>query len=119
MLMYTASGAIFVALSVGFDNIWPYLPLGLYIIYLQAFAWQDMVQPALAARASTAGAATTQGFLLFVMASSYAIVSILSAEAADAFGFGVLAWIVVAGAVMAFIVGRIAIRQMSQDTVNQ
>ena len=116
MLMYLATGAVFIALSVGFDKVWPYLPLGLYIVYLQALAWQDMVQPALAARASTAGAATTQGFLLFVVASSYAFVSILSAEAADAFGFGSLAWIVLAGAVMAFIVGRIAIRQMSKET---
>ena len=77
------------------------------------------MQPALAARASTAGAATTQGFLLFVVASSYAFVSILSAEAADAFGFGSLAWIVLAGAVMAFIVGRIAIRLMAKDTIIQ
>ena len=78
------------------------------------------MQPALAARASTAGAATTtQGFLLFVVASSYALVSILSAEAADAFGFGSLAWIVLAGAVVAFIVGRIAIRHMVKDTITQ
>ena len=115
MLMYLATGAVFIALSVGFDKVWPYLPLGLYIVYLQALAWQDMVQPALAARASTAGAATTQGFLLFVVASSYALVSILSAQSADAFGFGSLAWLVLVGAVMAFIVGRIAIRQMSKE----
>ena len=100
MLMYMVTGAAFIALSVGFDSIWSYFPLALYVVYLQAFAWQDMVQPALAARASTAGAATTQGFLLFVMASSYALVSILSAEAADAFGFASLAWLVLVGAVI-------------------
>ncbi len=119
MLVFMATGAAFIALSAGFDDIWPYLPLGIYVIYLQAFAWLDMVQPALAARASSAGAATTQGYLLFVVASSYALVSILSAGAADTFGFASLAGIVLGGAVLAFIVGRIAIRQMPKDTAIQ
>ena len=114
MLMYMAAGAALIVLSAGFEQVWQYLPLAIYIIYLQALAWQDMVTPALAARASTAGAATTQGFLLFVLASGYALVSVLSAETADIFGFTSLAWIVLAGAVMAFFTGRMAIRIMSK-----
>jgi hypothetical protein len=71
-----------------------------------------MVQPALAARASSAGAATTQGFLLFAVATSYALASIIAADAADAFGFGILAWIVAGGALIAFLIGRVAIRSI-------
>jgi len=110
MLMYVVTGAALIGLSSLFDAVWAFLPLALYVIYLQAMAWQDMVQPALAARASTAGAATTQGFLLFAVAISYALASIIAADAADAFGFGILAWIVAVGAVIAFLIGRIAVR---------
>lgn len=110
MLMYMATGGALIGLSSLFDAVWTFLPLALYVIYLQAMAWQDMVQPALAARASSAGAATTQGFLLFAVATSYALASIIAADAADAFGFGILAWIVAAGALVAFLIGRIAVR---------
>lgn len=114
MLMYLATSGLLIFLSASFDVVWSYLPLGLYVIYLQAMAWQDMVQPALAARASTGGAAITQGFLLFAVAGSYAFSSILAAYSADAFGFGILAWIVVFGAAVAFVIGRIAISKMSR-----
>ncbi len=112
MIMYLGTGGLLIVLSSVFESVWPYLPLGLYVIYLQAMAWQDMVQPALAARASTGGAAITQGFLLFAVAGSYAFSSILAADAADAFGFGILAWIVVIGAGVAFVIGRTAIKMM-------
>jgi Na+/melibiose symporter-like transporter len=110
MLMYMVTGAALIGLSSLFDAVWAFLPLALYVIYLQAMAWQDMVQPALAARASAAGAATTQGFLLFAVAISYALASIVAADAADAFGFGILAWIVAGGALVAFLIGRVAVR---------
>lgn len=116
MIMYLGTGGLLIFLSSTFESVLPYLPLGLYVIYLQAMAWQDMVQPALAARASRGGAAITQGFLLFAVAGSYAFSSVLAADAADAFGFGILAWIVVAGAGVAFVIGRAAIKKMALPT---
>ena len=36
----------------------------------------------------------------------------LPADAADAFGFGILAWIVAGGALVAFLIGRVAVRSI-------
>lgn len=103
---------IFVVMSVGLillgfmgQNIAAIIPLTLYIIFLQAISWQDLVQPALVSRFSTAGAATTQGLLLFAVAVGYALGSILAGDAADSLGFSSLPIIVAISAVLAVIIG--------------
>ena len=110
--VFFVTGVALIALSTFFGAVWSVLPLALYVLYLQALAGQDMVQPALAARVSPAGAATTQGFLLFTVATAYALTSIVAANAADSFGFGSLAWIVAVGGLAAFLIGRIVVRRI-------
>jgi len=84
------------------------LPLAIYVVYLQGISWADMVQPALAARASTAGAGLTQGLLMFAIASAYAVGNFLGGASADAFGFDSLVWVVAIVSVVALVLGYIA-----------
>lgn len=102
---------ILLALSGGLGAI---IPLAVYIGYLLAITCVDMVQPALAARGSSAGAGTTQGLLMFAIASAYATGSFLSGVAADSLGFASLPWIVAIVSTIALVLGFFAIgRQKS------
>ncbi len=81
------------------------LPLGIYLIFMQGIAWADMTQPALVARASTAGAGLTQGMLMFAVALAFGTGGFLGGAFADSFGFASLAWLTAAlsaGAILAF-----------------
>ncbi|MPW28501.1 MFS transporter [Agarivorans sp. B2Z047] len=82
-----------------------YLPLGLYLVYLQGVTAVDMVQPAIAAKASRAGAGMTQGLLMFAIAGAYAGGNVLSGISADSFGWSSLASIVAAVSAIALVVG--------------
>lgn len=96
------------------NGIWAALPLGAYILYLQAITCVDMVQPALAARGSSAGAGLTQGLLMFAIASAYAAGSFISGVSADAFGFGSLPWVVGAVSAIALVLGFIGFASMKK-----
>ena len=75
----------------------------------------DMVQPALAARASSAGAGLTQGMLMFAIATAYAVGSVAAGAAADsALGYPSLAWIVTGVCVLAGLVGWLAFRSNTE-----
>ncbi|WP_406611199.1 MFS transporter [Agarivorans sp. JK6] len=82
-----------------------YLPLGLYLVYLQGVTTVDMVQPAIAAKASRAGAGMTQGLLMFAIAGAYAGGNVLSGISADSFGWSSLASLVAAVSAIALVVG--------------
>ena len=85
-----------------------FIPLACYVVFLQGVAMVDMVQPALAARFSTAGAGLTQGMLMFAIASAYAVGSVGAGAAADSsLGYPSLAWIVAGVCVLAGLVGWI------------
>jgi hypothetical protein len=107
------AGLALLALATG-GNIIYILPLGLYVIFLQGISWADMVQPALVARASTAGAGTTQGFLLFAVAIGYAAGNVIGGSSADALGFQSLAWIVTGVITAAFFIAVVAIKRMAK-----
>jgi hypothetical protein len=86
-----------------------FIPLACYIIYAQGIAMVDMMQPALAVRASTAGAGLTQGMMMFAIASAYAVGSVGAGAAADSsLGYQSLPWIVVGASVLGGIVGWVA-----------
>ena len=86
-----------------------FIPLACYIIYAQGIAMVDMMQPALAVRASKAGAGLTQGMMMFAIASAYAVGSIGAGAAADSdLGYQSLPWIVVGASVLGGIVGWVA-----------
>ena len=88
-----------------------FIPLACYIVFLQGVAMVDMVQPALAVRASTAGAGLTQGMMMFAIASAYAVGSVGAGAAADSsLGYQSLPWIVAAVCVLGGIVGWVAFR---------
>jgi predicted MFS family arabinose efflux permease len=95
------------AIATG-GSILAVLPLAIYVVYLQGISWADMVQPALAARASAAGAGLTQGLLMFAIASAYAVGNFLGGASADAFGFDSLVWVVAIVSVVALVLGYIA-----------
>lgn len=82
-----------------------YLPLGLYLVYLQGVTTVDMVQPAIAAKASRAGAGMTQGLLMFAIAGAYAGGNVLSGISADSFGWSSLASVVAVVSAIALVVG--------------
>ncbi|GAB1620324.1 hypothetical protein AAOGI_03740 [Agarivorans albus] len=82
-----------------------YLPLGLYLVYLQGVTTVDMVQPAIAAKASRAGAGMTQGLLMFAIAGAYAGGNVLSGISADSFGWSSLASLVAVVSAIALVVG--------------
>ena len=92
------------------------LPLALYIVYLQGISWADMVQPALAARSSSAGAGLTQGLLMFAIASAYASGNFIGGASADALGFSSLTWIVAIVSVIALVLGYLAFRRDERQT---
>jgi len=92
------------------------IPLALYIIYLQGISWVDMVQPALAARASTAGAGLTQGLLMFAIASAYASGNFIGGASADALGFDSLTWIVALVSAVALVFGYMAFPRDKKET---
>ncbi|WP_163934877.1 MFS transporter [Paraferrimonas sp. SM1919] len=97
-----ASAASMIALvlvAAGGPAILAYIPLGLYVIYLQGVAVCDMSQPSIADKQSSAGAGLTQGLLMFAIAIAYAVGNVVGGFAAESFGFGSLA--VVVGAVSA------------------
>lgn len=98
---------VMLALSGGMGAI---IPLAVYIGYLLAITCVDMVQPALAARGSSAGAGTTQGLLMFAIASAYATGSFISGLAADSLGFGALPYIVGAVSAIALVLGLMTLR---------
>ena len=85
-----------------------FIPLACYILFMQGVAMVDMVQPALVARASKAGAGLTQGMLMFAIASAYAVGSVGAGAAADSFGYQSLHWIVAGVCVLAGLVGWVA-----------
>jgi hypothetical protein len=92
-----------------------FIPLACYIVFLQGVAMVDMVQPALAARASSAGAGLTQGMLMFAIATAYAVGSVAAGAAADsALGYPSLAWIVTGVCVLAGLVGWLAFRSNTE-----
>jgi predicted MFS family arabinose efflux permease len=94
-----------------------FIPLACYVVFLQGVAMVDMVQPALAARASSAGAGLTQGMLMFAIATAYAIGSVAAGAAADsALGYPSLAWIVAGVCVLAGLVGWLAFRSNTEAT---
>jgi hypothetical protein len=79
-----------------------------------------MVQPALAVRASTAGAGLTQGMMMFAIASAYAVGSVGAGAAADSsLGYQRLPWIVLAVCVLGGIVGWIAFRGQNRNEKTQ
>ena len=90
------------------------IPLAIYIIYLQGISWADMVQPALAARASSAGAGLTQGLLMFAIASAYAAGNFMGGVSADAMGFDSLTWVVAIVSVVALVLGYSAFQRNSE-----
>lgn len=86
------------------------LPLICYVVFIQGVAMVDMVQPALAARLSSAGAGLTQGLLMFAIAGSYAVGSVSAGAAADsALGYSSLVWIVALVTVAAGAIGLFAL----------
>ena len=86
-----------------------YIPLACYIIFMQGVAMVDMVQPALAVRASTAGAGLTQGLMMFAIASAYAVGSVGAGAAADsALGYQSLPWLVAGVSALGGFVGWLA-----------
>jgi predicted MFS family arabinose efflux permease len=94
-----------------------FIPLACYVVFLQGVAMVDMVQPALAARASSAGAGLTQGMLMFAIATAYAVGSVAAGAAADSnLGYPSLAWIVTGVCVLAGLVGWLAFRSSTTDS---
>lgn len=89
-------------------NVMSFLPLGLYLIYMQGIAWADMTQPALVARASTAGAGLTQGLLMFAIALAFGVGGFLGGTFADGFGFQSLAWLTAAVSLGAIVLGFVS-----------
>ncbi len=87
-----------------------FIPLGLYLFYMQGIAWADLVQPALVSRFSTAGAGLTQGMLMFAIALAFGVGGILSGAFADGFGFESLAWLTAAVSGAALVVGFLSMR---------
>ena len=87
-----------------------FIPLGLYLFYMQGIAWADLVQPALVSRFSTAGAGLTQGMLMFAIALAFGVGGILSGTFADGLGFDSLAWLTAAVSVAALAVGLFSMR---------
>jgi MFS family permease len=92
-------------LAIYADQLAAYLPLALYLVYLQGVTTVDMVQPAIAAKASRAGAGMTQGLLMFAIAGAYAGGNVLSGISADSFGWSSLAGLVAVVSVIALLVG--------------
>ncbi|GLP96075.1 MFS transporter [Paraferrimonas sedimenticola] len=82
-----------------------YLPLLLYIVYLQGVITVDMVQPAIAAKLSKVGAGLTQGLLMFAIAGAYAGGNVISGISADTLGWPSLAWVVAVVTGIAFLIG--------------
>lgn len=95
-----------------------YIPLACYIIFMQGVAMVDMVQPALAVRASKAGAGLTQGLMMFAIASAYAVGSIGAGAVADSsLGYPALPWMVAGVCVGGGLVGWIAFGQSKRQQV--
>ena len=110
---------IIVMLGLGFlsfsgAGLGALIPLALYIIYLQGISWADMVQPALAARSSSAGAGMTQGLLMFSIALAYAAGNFIGGASADLLGFVSLTWIVAAVSGIALVFGFLALKSKSE-----
>ena len=95
---------LLVVLAIAGERV-EFIPLACYILYSQGVAMADMVQPALVARASKAGAGLTQGMLMFAIASGYAVGSVGAGAAADSLGYQSLPWIVAGVCVLAGLVG--------------
>ena len=74
-----------------------------------------MVQPALAARASSAGAGLTQGLLMFLIASAYAVGNFIGGASADTFGFSSLTWAVAIVSAIAFVIGFIVMGKKDKN----
>lgn len=91
-----------------------FIPLGIYLVFMQGIAWADMTQPALVSRVSTAGAGLTQGLLMFAIALAFGVGGFLGGTFADMFGFSSLAWLtaIVSGA--ALVIGFLATRSSEQ-----
>ncbi|MDO6762049.1 MFS transporter [Agarivorans sp. 1_MG-2023] len=100
--VFVMLGLVVLALS---SNNAAYLPLALYVAYLQGVTTVDMVQPAIAAKASRAGAGMTQGLLMFAIAGAYALGNFASGISADAFGWSSLAWLVAMVSTIALLLG--------------
>ncbi|MGI9521850.1 MAG: MFS transporter [Hyphomicrobiaceae bacterium] len=108
-------GLALLAMVVG-GSISILIPLAIYIVYLQGISWADMVQPALAARASSAGAGLTQGLLMFAIASAYAVGNFVGGVSADAFGFDSLTWVVAIVSAVSLVLGYLAFQLNSQKS---
>jgi hypothetical protein len=103
-----AAMVLLAALAIAGERV-EFIPLACYIIYAQGIAMVDMMQPALAVRASTAGAGLTQGMMMFAIASAYAVGSVGAGAAADSsLGYQSLPWIVVGASVLGGVVGWLA-----------
>lgn len=118
VLLKIATMVLLVFLALG-GNTGVILPLAIYIGYLLAITCVDMVQPALAVRGSSAGAGTTQGLLMFAIASAYAAGSFTSGLAADSLGFGSLPYIVGTVSTIAVVLGFIAFAGMKKPAGDQ
>ncbi|WP_425045798.1 MFS transporter [Primorskyibacter sp. S87] len=95
-----------------------FLPLGIYLVFMQGIAWADMTQPALASRASTAGAGLTQGLLMFAMAMAFGVGGFLGGTFADSFGFQSLAWLTAAVSIGALVLGFLSVPRKNQAEVS-
>lgn len=117
VLLKIATMVLLVMLALG-GGMGAIIPLAVYIGYLLAITCVDMVQPALAVRGSTAGAGTTQGLLMFAIASAYAAGSFTSGLAADSLGFGSLPYIVGIVSTIAVVLGFIAFAGMKKPAAD-
>jgi predicted MFS family arabinose efflux permease len=112
VVLKVAVMVLLVVLAFGAGGVGVLIPLAVYIGYLLAITCVDMVQPALAARGSSAGAGMTQGLLMFAIASAYAGGSFISGVAADGYGFGSLPYVVGVVSAIAVVLGFLAFAGM-------
>lgn len=89
-----------------------FLPLGVYVLYQQTISGADMVQPSVAAKASSAGAGMTQGLMLFAVALGYSGGNLLAGFAAETLGFSSFPWIVGTLTILGFILGSLSLSQL-------
>ncbi|WP_163934846.1 MFS transporter [Paraferrimonas sp. SM1919] len=94
LIASVASMVALVLVAMGGPAILAYVPLGLYVIYLQGIAVCDMSQPSVADKNSSVGAGLTQGLLMFSIAIAYAVGNVVGGFSAKEFGFESLAVVV-------------------------
>ena len=91
-------------------NVTAFMPLGLYLLYMQGIAWADLTQPALVSRISTDGAGLTQGLLMLAIALAFGVGGFFGGTFADGFGFQSLAWLTAVVSGVAFVFGFLSMK---------